>query len=249
MTNGERIKYLREKNGFTQKDIATKLGVEPAAISKYELNMREPNIEAIKKLSTIFNVSIDYLLGRTPDVFVDETDRESLDISLIKKNYDFSKKKIKNLKKEYKNENSIIIAVNELCSGAGKTTYGESKSNAIISIEEIDNLFNDLENSKFPKPQIMMKVKDIEKGIIIVEIDSFDDEELPINATERIALYTAKLSKEYNVLGLAMTIDKDENCKIIDAIYQKNKDTYYTQLHLPKTVLTAGEYIDIMKRL
>lgn len=249
MTNGERIKYLREKNGFTQKDIATKLGVEPAAISKYELDMREPNIEAIKKLSTIFNVSIDYLLGRTPDVFVDETDRESLDIYLIKKKYDFSKKKIKNLKKEYKNENSIIVAVNELCLGVGKTTYGESKSNTIISIEEIDNLFNDLENSKFPMPQIIMKVKDIEKGIIIVEIDSFDDEELPINATERIALYTAKLSKEYNVLGLAMTIDKDENCKIIDAIYQKNKDSYYTQLHLPKTVLTAGEYIDIMKRL
>ena len=249
MTNGERIKYLREKNGFTQKDIATRLGVEPAAISKYELDMREPNIEAIKKLATIFNVSIDYLLGRTPDVFVDETDKESLDISLIKKKYDFSKKKIKNLKKEYKNENAIIIAVNELCSGVGKTSYGESRLNSIISIEEIDNLFNDLENSKFPKPQIMMKVKDIEKGIIIVEIDSFDDEKLPINATERIALYTAKLSKEYNVLGLAMTIDKDENCKIIDAVYQKNNDSYYTQLHLPKTVLTAVEYIDIMKRL
>ena len=249
MTNGERIKYLREKNGFTQKDIATRLGVEPAAISKYELDMREPNIEAIKKLATIFNVSIDYLLGRIPDVFVDETDKESLDISLIKKKYDFSKKKIKNLKKEYKNENAIIIAVNELCSGVGKTSYGESRANSIISIEEIDNLFNDLENSKFPKPQIMMKVKDIEKGIIIVEIDSFDDEKLPINATERIALYTAKLSKEYNVLGLAMTIYKDENCKIIDAVYQKNNDSYYTQLHLPKTVLTAVEYIDIMKRL
>ncbi len=249
MTNGERIKYLREKNGFTQKDIATKLGVEPAAISKYELDMREPNIEALKKISTIFNVSIDYLLGRTPDVFVDEADKESLDISLIKKKYDFSKKKIKNLKKEYKNENAIIIAINELCSDIGKTSYGESKSNAIISIKEIDNLFNDLENSKFPKPQIMMKVKDIEKGIIIVEIDSFDDEELPINAIERIALYTTKLSKEYNVLGLAMTIDKDENCKIIDAVYQKNNDSYYIQLHLPKTVLTAGEYIDIMKRL
>lgn len=249
MTNGERIKYLREKNDFTQKDIATKLGVEPAAISKYELDMREPNIEAIKKLSTIFNVSIDYLLGRTPNVFAYETDRESLDISLIKKKYDFNKKKFDKLEKEYKNENSIIIAVNELCSGAGKTSYGESKLNAIISIKEIDNLFNDLENSKFPKPQIMLKVKDIEKGIIIVEIDSFDDEELPINATERIALYTAKLSKEYNVLGLAMTIDKNEDCKIVDAIYQKNNDSYYTQLHLPKTVLTAGEYIDIMKRL
>ena len=95
----------------------------------------------------------------------------------------------------------------------------------------------------------MMTVKDIEKGIIIVEIDSFDGEEMPLDATDRIALYTTKLSQKYNVLGLVMTIDKDENCKIIDAIYQKNKDTYYTQLHLPKTVLTVGEYIDIMKRL
>lgn len=32
-------------------------------------------------------------------------------------------------------------------------------------------------------------------------------------------------------------------------ISKKNKDTYYTQLLLPKTVLTADEYIDIMKRL
>ena len=72
---------------------------------------------------------------------------------------------------------------------------------------------------------------------------------MPLDATDRIALYTTKLSQKYNVLGLVMTIDKDENCKIIDAIYQKNKDTYYTQLHLPRTVLTAGEYIDIMSRL
>lgn len=63
MTNGERIKYLREKNGFTQKDIATRLGVEPAAISKYELDMREPNIKIVKQLAMIFNVTTDYLLG------------------------------------------------------------------------------------------------------------------------------------------------------------------------------------------
>ena len=62
MTNGERLKYLREKKGLTQKDVATRLGLEPAAISKYELDMREPNIEALKKLATIFNVSIDYII-------------------------------------------------------------------------------------------------------------------------------------------------------------------------------------------
>lgn len=249
MTNGERIKYLREKNGLTQKDIATRLGVESAAISKYELDMREPNIEALKKLASIFNVSIDYLLGRTPDVFVNECYRDTLDISIIQKKYNQLKSKIDNIKDFYKNENAIIIAVNKLCSGVGRTNYGESKSNANVSILEIDNIFNDFENSKDPKPQILMKIDNLENSIIFVEIDSFDDEELPINAVDRVAIYTAKLSKKYNVLGLAMTIDKDENCKIIDAIYQKNKDSYYTQLHLPKTVLTAGEYIDILSRL
>lgn len=114
---------------------------------------------------------------------------------------------------------------------------------------EIQNLLNDFENSKQPTPQIMLKLEDIENSIIIVEIDSFDDEPMPFTATDRIALYTAKLSKNYNVLALAMSIDKDENCKIIDSIYQKNNESYYTQLHLPKTVLTAVEYIDIMKRL
>lgn len=249
MTNGERIKYLREKNGLTQKDVATKLGVESAAISKYELDMREPNIEAIKKLATLFNVSIDYLLGRTPDVFVNEADRDILDISILQKKYDHFKKRLDKVKDSYKNENAIIIAINELCCGVGKTSYGETKSNTNISILEIESIFNDIENSKDPKPQIMLKLKDLENSIIIVEMDSFDDEELPINAIERIGVYTAKLSRKYNVLGLAMSIDKDENCKIIDAIYQKNNDSYYTQLHLPKTVLTAGEYIDIMSRL
>ncbi len=249
MTNGERIKYLREKNGLTQKDIATRLGVESAAISKYELDMREPNIEALKKLATIFNVSIDYLLGRTPDVFIDEYDKNVMDISIIKEKYELTKRKLEKIKEQYINEGSIITAKNEICTGSGLTTYGESKSNATISILEIENIFNDFENSKEPKPQILIKIRDLENSIIIIEIDSFDDEELPINAIDRIAIYTAKFVKKYNVLGLAMTIDKDENCKIIDAIYQKNKDSYYTQLHLPKTVLTASEYIDIMSRL
>ena len=91
MTNGERIRYLREKNGFTQKEVANRLGVESAAISKYELDMREPNIEAIKKLATLFNVSIDYLLGRTPDVLVSEVDRDIIEIPVLKRKYNLLK--------------------------------------------------------------------------------------------------------------------------------------------------------------
>ena len=249
MTNGERIRYLREKNGFTQKEVANRLGVESAAISKYELDMREPNIEALKKLATLFNVSIDYLLGRTPDILVSEVDRDIIEIPALKRKYNLLKGKIDKVKEEYTNINATNIAINELCAGVGKTTYGESKTNPIISLKEIEDLFENIENAKEPKPQILLKSRDIENWIIIVEMDSFDDEEIPIEATERLWLYSAKLSKEYNVLGLAILIEKDEICKLNYAGYQKQGDKYYTQLHLPRTVLTAVEYIDVMSRL
>ena len=249
MTNGERLKYLREKKGLTQKDVAIKLGLEPAAISKYELDMREPNIEALKKLATIFNVSIDYLLGRTSDVFTSEADRDILDLSLIKDKYNLLSKKVYKLKDVYSNDKSISDVVNELCCSVGKTTYGESKVNTNISFSNIIEILNDLKNSKMPTPQIMLKIRDLQNSIIIIEVDSYDDEEMPLSAIDRVAVYTTKLSQEYNVLGLAVSIDKNEKFKLIDGIYQKNNEVYYTQLHLPQTLLTANEYIDIMSRL
>ena len=249
MTNGERLKYLREKKGLTQKDVASRLGLEPAAISKYELDMREPNIEALKKLAIIFNVSIDYLLGRTSDVFTSEADKDILDLSLIKDKYNLLSRKVNKIKDIYTNDTTIQDVVNKLCCGVGKTTYGESKINTNISFINILEILDDLQNSKMPAPQIMLKIRDLENSIIIIEIDSYDDEEMPLNAIDRIAVYTTKLSQAYNVLGLAVSIDKNEKFKLIDGIYQKNNENYYTQLHLPQTLLTAGEYIDIMGRL
>lgn len=59
---GEKLKLYREKNNMTQKEVAEILNVEPGTISKYELGLTEPNIESIKKLAEIFNVTTDELL-------------------------------------------------------------------------------------------------------------------------------------------------------------------------------------------
>ena len=59
---GEKIKKYRETKGFTQAEIAELLGVSPATVSKYEAGTLEPNIESIKKISELFEVSIDKLL-------------------------------------------------------------------------------------------------------------------------------------------------------------------------------------------
>lgn len=62
---GDRIKELRLINDMTQKDLADFLGVTPKAVSFYELNQREPSTDIILKMAQKFNVSTDYLYGRS----------------------------------------------------------------------------------------------------------------------------------------------------------------------------------------
>lgn len=62
---GDRIKEQRLINNMTQKDLADFLGVTPKAISFYELNQREPSTDIILKMAQKFNVTTDYLYGRT----------------------------------------------------------------------------------------------------------------------------------------------------------------------------------------
>jgi len=62
MSIGNKIKEYRELNKMTQKDIAEVLEVEPGTISKYESGIIEPNIESLKRLAEIFNITVDELI-------------------------------------------------------------------------------------------------------------------------------------------------------------------------------------------
>ena len=60
---GDKIKLYRENKKMTQNDIANTLDVSPATVSKYESGALEPNIESLKRLAELFEVSIDELLN------------------------------------------------------------------------------------------------------------------------------------------------------------------------------------------
>lgn len=62
---GGRIKYLREKRGWTQKEAAEKLGVSVVTWSRYETNDRKPEPETLASIANVFETTTDYLLGRT----------------------------------------------------------------------------------------------------------------------------------------------------------------------------------------
>lgn len=57
-----RLKNLRVDTGKTQKEIEEILGVDRTTYVKYENGNSEPNFEMLRKLSDLFDASIDYLL-------------------------------------------------------------------------------------------------------------------------------------------------------------------------------------------
>ena len=63
----ERIKQLRNAKRLTQADVAEKIGITRPAYTAYETGKRQPDFDILQKLATLFDVSTDYLLGRTED--------------------------------------------------------------------------------------------------------------------------------------------------------------------------------------
>ena len=61
----ERIRELRTAGNFTQKDLDELLGVKNFSIYTYEKGRSEPTIDGLIALADFFDVSIDYLVGRT----------------------------------------------------------------------------------------------------------------------------------------------------------------------------------------
>lgn len=59
------LKMLREKRGYSQKQLAEVLHVSKNSVSHYELGISMPCIDIIINIADIFDVSIDYLLGRS----------------------------------------------------------------------------------------------------------------------------------------------------------------------------------------
>lgn len=81
---GKRLGKLRDEKGLSQGELAKRLGIARTTYSGYENNAREPDQKTLDKLATFFDVSVDYLLGRTDSKRKDPADQliEYLDLEL-----------------------------------------------------------------------------------------------------------------------------------------------------------------------
>ena len=61
----ERIKKVRLENGLTQQQVAAALGLNSVTYLRYEKGQRQMPLELLPKLADLFDVTLDYLFGRT----------------------------------------------------------------------------------------------------------------------------------------------------------------------------------------
>ena len=62
---GDRLQELRIERGLTQEELAREFNTGKASISHYESNRRLPNANNINLFAEFFNVSIDYIMGKS----------------------------------------------------------------------------------------------------------------------------------------------------------------------------------------
>lgn len=64
-TLSKRLKECRKEKGYTQWQVAVYCDITEKAYQNYELMTRQPKIDILVKIADLFEVSIDYLVGRT----------------------------------------------------------------------------------------------------------------------------------------------------------------------------------------
>lgn len=62
-----RLKHLRANRKLTQEQLGEKINVTKVSVSGYENGTRSPDMETLQKIADVFEVSVDFLLGRSDD--------------------------------------------------------------------------------------------------------------------------------------------------------------------------------------
>ena len=152
---GEKIKKYREKKKMTQLEVAEILGVKPATISKYEAGTLEPNIESLKKLADLFEISVDELL-----------EEDGFDISKINILEILKEQKSMKLKGNLYHNTQIIFAYNTNHIEGSKLTEDQTRyiyeTNTLLTEKEsITNLDDIIETANhFKLVDYMLDVAD-----------------------------------------------------------------------------------------
>ena len=154
MTLGEKIKEARKQCGLSQEQLAEKMAVSRSAVAKWEANNGLPDVDNLKALAQLLNVSVDYLLD----------DGEVIDEVVMREPYNLSDygKDIKKKKKDRVIREKFPDAEIHTLLGKLKLTKSE---------KVIDNLLGFFTDAPFGTPELLNSFKNMDKEFYLVEKD------------------------------------------------------------------------------
>lgn len=158
-TFGQRFLRLRKARGLTQEDIAKKLNISAQAVSKWENDISSPDISLLPELASIFNITIDELLGK-------ETNKTEV----------LPEGKRKDI-------NSMMLYINILSADGDKVKVNLPMSLIIACVNSGINISNISSNNKLNEIDFSQIIALVEQGVVgkLVEIESKDGDTLVIS--------------------------------------------------------------------
>ena len=154
MTLGEKIKEARKQCGLSQEQLAEKMAVSRSAVAKWEANNGLPDVDNLKALAQLLNVSVDYLLD----------DGEVIDEVVMREPYNLSDygNGIKKKKKDRVIREKFLDAEIHTLLGKLKLTKSE---------KVIGNLLGFFTDAPFGTPDLINSFKNMDKEFYLVEKD------------------------------------------------------------------------------
>ena len=154
MTLGEKIKEARKQCGLSQEQLAEKMAVSRSAVAKWEANNGLPDLDNLKALAQLLNVSVDYLLD----------DGEVIDEVVMREPYNLSDygNGIKKKKKDRVIREKFPDAEIHTLLGKLKLTKSE---------KVVDNLLGFFTDAPFGTPELINNFKNMDKEFYLVEKD------------------------------------------------------------------------------
>ena len=109
-----RLKELREESNLTQRDVANAIHIGTSSVGRWERGEGLPTVDFIIRLADFFQVSVDYLLGRSDDFGYVNLQFPAHALSAQEQKF------LKNFRKLDPRQQSIIIGIVELLSAIKK---------------------------------------------------------------------------------------------------------------------------------
>lgn len=144
-----RLKWARERIGYSQKEMAEMLGISQSYYFKFEKGTGEPNLETLAKLPSILNEDVDFFLGlqfsRRTRKLIGEYKSTRFSYKRSKKKYEF----ISNMVKNGDIDNSKIDL---LISQKERTEVAKKRYN-----ESLDELLDHLNEIPYTEPHLLSR--------------------------------------------------------------------------------------------